>query len=116
MINIFLAKPGPKIVRSPLETLIGEVPFLKLFDQYLATEKLTNLDQENFNKDLDLVHEISCSMNDRTSELNNLVNVSDLQLDIKNVAIWSLLYKKNNKLPKLEKWFQCITKIIISQI
>lgn len=97
-----------------MDTLIGEVPFLRLLNQYLTTEKLSPTDQANSKKVLDSVHEISCSINDRTSELLNLINVLDTKLDIKNIALWSLLFKKNKSSPKVEKWLEQLTKLFIS--
>lgn len=113
-ILLFVVTPSPKVVRSPTSTLVGEVPLLRLFDQHLATEKLIAADQTKTNKVLDLINEISYSTNNRTSELFNLINIGDTTLDVENVAIWSVLYKKNINAPKIDKWLEQMEKIIIS--
>jgi hypothetical protein len=92
---------------------LGEVSLLRLFNQYLATETLNVADQRNSDI-LDLINEISCSTTDRTSELNNLIHGSNAKLDIDNIALWSLLYKKNNNPPKTKIWIENLTKQIIS--
>ncbi|XP_025414737.1 aminoacyl tRNA synthase complex-interacting multifunctional protein 2-like, partial [Sipha flava] len=102
-------KPSPRIVRSPTTVLLGEVSLLRLFNQYLATETLNVADQRNSDI-LDLINEISCSTTDRTSELNNLIHGSNAKLDIDNIALWSLLYKKNNNPPKTKIWIENLTK------
>lgn len=111
---LFLAKPSPKIVRSPNTVLLGEVSLLRLFNQYLATETLNVANQTDSDKILDLINEISCATTDGTSELNNLINDSNTKLNINNIALWSLLYKKNNNLPKTKKWIEHLTKLIMS--
>lgn len=103
-----LAKPSPRVVRSPTTVLLGEVSLLRLFNQHLAA------DQTNSDKVLNLINEMSCASSDRTSELDNLINDSNTKLDIANVALWSLLYKKNNSSPKTKKWTEQLTKLIIS--
>lgn len=107
-------KPSPKVVRSPTEALFGEVSLLRLFNQYFSTKKLIAANQTNSDKVLDLINEINCSVNDRTSELYNLINVSSTKLNIENIAIWSLLYKKNKSPPNIEKWLTVVSKIIFS--
>lgn len=81
---------------------------LYLFNQYLTIKNTFN------NKVLNLIYEINCSKNDRTSELYNLISDSDTKLNIENVAIWSMLYKKNKNPPNIEKWLEQLTKVIIS--
>jgi len=102
-------------VRSPTETFYGEVPLLRFFDEHLASEKLILVDQAKSNEVLDLINEISLSSNSRTSELNNLVNISNTKLDIENIAIWSLLYKKKKNAPKVEKWLEQLNKTIMTK-
>lgn len=109
---LFLVKPSPKVVRSPTDAVFGEVSLLLIFNQFLASEKLKT-DQSKSNKVLELINEIACSTNDRTPELYNLINVSNIQLDIVNVALWSLLYQKNQISPKIQKWLEQLTKMII---
>lgn len=110
--NIFfsLVKPSPKVVRSPTDLSIGEVPLLQSFEQYLP---LTAADQIKSNKTLDLINEIGYSANDRTTELYHLITDSNTKLDITNIVIWSLLYKKSEHPPKIKKWLSHFTKIII---
>lgn len=103
-----------KVIRSPTETLHGEVSLLKLFDQCLATEKVIPVDQVEFDKVLNLIDDISRSTSGRTSELYNLINISDTKLDIENIILWSLLYRKARNSPKIEKWLEVMKKIIIS--
>lgn len=86
---------------------------LQIFDQYINIGKLIAANQTKSNEVLDVLNEISCSTNDRTSELYSLINDSNTKLDIKNVVIWSLLYKTKNKPQNIEKWLEKITKIII---
>lgn len=107
-------QPSLKIIKSPTETLHGEVSLLRLFDQCLATEKVIPADQVEFDKVLNLIDDISRSTSGRTSELYNLVNISDTKLDIENVILWSLLYRKNRNAPKIEKWLEILRKIIVS--
>lgn len=94
--------------------LFGEVSLLQIFDQYISVEKLIAADQTKSDKVLDLINEISCSTTDRTSELYSLINDSNTKLDVKNVVIWSLLYKNKNKPQNMGKWLEKFTKIIIS--
>lgn len=90
--------------------IFGEVALLYLFNQYLAVTK-TIVD---FNeKDLDLIYEINCSKNDRSSELYNLISDSDTKLNIKNIATWSLLYKKNKNPSNIEKWLEHFKNIVV---
>ncbi|XP_022170514.1 uncharacterized protein LOC111033881 isoform X2 [Myzus persicae] len=105
-------KPSPKVVRSPTDSSVGEVSLLRSFNQYLATQPLTAADQIKSDKVLDLINEIGCSANDRTTELHNLITDSNTKLDITNIAIWSLLYKKSEHPTKIEKWLSHFTKII----
>ncbi|XP_050535554.1 uncharacterized protein LOC126902387 isoform X2 [Daktulosphaira vitifoliae] len=108
-------KLGTTIIRSPSNSFIGEVSLLRLFYQYLATESLFIIDQVNFDKEMDLIHSIKFSSDDRLSELCNLIDPTSLKLDIGKVAIWSLLNNKKEKCPKsIEKWFEKITKMILS--
>lgn len=110
-----LAKPNPKIVRSSTDTLFGEVQLLRLFNHHLATETLSLADQTNSDKVLDLINEINCSTNDRTSELSDLINDSNTILNLENIAVWSSLYKNNNfnSSPNIKKWVEQMTQIII---
>lgn len=109
--NLFsLVKPSPKVVRSPTDSSIGEISLLQSLDQYLP---LTGADQIKSNKTLDLINEIGYSASDRTTELYHLITDSNTKLDITNIAIWSLLYKKSEHPPKIEKWLSHFTKIII---
>lgn len=101
---------GLKIIKSPTETLHGEVSLLRLFDQCLATEKVIPADQVELDKVLNLIDDISCSTSGRTSELYNLVNISDTKLDIENIILWSLLYRKARNSPKIEKWLELMKK------
>lgn len=101
------------MVISPTNSLIGEVSLLRIFNQYLATIPLTADDQIKFDKDLDLMNEIVYSANDRTPELHLLIMDSNTKMDIKNIVIWSLLYKKRESPPKVQKWLSHFTKIII---
>lgn len=94
--------------------LFGEVSLFQTFDQYINTEKLIAAEQLKLDKVLDLINEVSCSINERTSELYNLINDSNTKLDIKNIVIWSLLYKKKNIPQNVGKWLEKFTKIIIS--
>ncbi|XP_008190020.1 uncharacterized protein LOC100167297 [Acyrthosiphon pisum] len=106
-------KPSPKVVRSPTDLSIGEVSLLRTFNQCLATQPLAVADQIKSNKVLDLINEIVDSTNDRTAELHNLIMESNTKLDITNIVIWSLLYKKSEHPSKIEKWLSHFTKIII---
>lgn len=113
--RIFLAEqPSLKVIRSPTETFHGEVSLLRFFDQCLATEKVIPVDQVEVDKVLNLIDDISCSTSGRTSELYNLVNISDTKLDIENIILWSLLYRKARNSPKIEKWLELMRKIIVS--
>lgn len=112
-LNFSTANPSPKIMKSPTDVVIGEVSFLKLFNKYLANETVINVDQNNSDKVLDVISAISSSKDDRTSELLNLINNSTI-MDVINVAIWSLLFKQNKSPPKIEKWIEQLTKMIIS--
>lgn len=115
LFNLFFSvKCNTKIVRSLTDTLFGEVNLLRLFNDHLATKTLIAADQKETTKVLDLINEINCSTNDRTSELYNLIDVSNTMLDLENIAVWSLLYKKNNSPPNIKKWMEPITKKIIS--
>jgi len=89
------------------------VSLLRTFNQYLATQPLTDADQIKSDKDLDLINEISYSANDRTTELHNLITESNTKLDITNIVIWSLLYKRSEHPSKIEKWLSHFTKIIM---
>lgn len=112
---IFSAEqPSLKVIKSPTETFIGEVSLLRLFDQCLATEKVIPVNQVEVDKVLNLIDDISCSTSGRTSELYNLVNISDTKLDIENIILWSLLYRKARNSPKIEKWLELMRKIIVS--
>ncbi|XP_015374969.1 PREDICTED: uncharacterized protein LOC107169671 isoform X2 [Diuraphis noxia] len=118
MVKVFVIwqhiKPSPKVVRSPTDSSIGEVSLLWTFNQYLATKPLlTAADQLKSDKVLDLLNEIGFSENDRTTELYNLIMDSNTKLDITNIIIWSLLYKKSEHPPKIKKWLSHFTKIII---
>lgn len=86
---------------------------LKTFNQYLTTQPLAAADKIKSDKVLDLINEIGYSTNDRTSELHNLIMDSNKKLDITNIVIWSLLYKKSNQPSKIETWLSYFTKIII---
>lgn len=97
------------------ETFYGEVSLLRFFDEHLAYEKLIPADQTKSNEVLDLISAISLSSHSRTSEINNLVNISNTKLDIENVAIWSLLYKKKKNAPKIEKWIELLRKTIMDE-
>jgi len=108
-----LVKPSPKVIRSPADSSIGEVSLLRTFNQYLATQPPTAADKIKSDKILDLINEIGYSANDRTTELHNLITVSNTKLDITNIIIWSLLYKKSEQPSKNEKWLSHFTKIII---
>jgi len=101
------------VVRSPTDSSIGEVSLLRTFNQYLATQPLAVADQIKSDKVLDLINEISCSTNDRSTELHNLIMDSNTKLDITNIVIWSLLYKKSEQPSKIEKWLSHFTKIIV---
>ncbi|VVC31945.1 Hypothetical protein CINCED_3A001315 [Cinara cedri] len=107
-------KPSPKIVKSSTDILFGEVQLLRLFNHNLTTETQRTVDQTNSDKILDLINDINCSTNDRTSELYNLITDSNTILDLKNIALWSLLYKKHNIPPNIEKWIEQMKNIIIS--
>ncbi|XP_025206548.1 uncharacterized protein LOC112602598 [Melanaphis sacchari] len=103
-------KPSPKVVTSPTESSIGEVSLLRIFNQYLP---LYDADQIKSDKTLDLVNEIGYSENDRTTELYHLIKDSNTKLNITNIVIWSLLYKKSKHPLNIEKWLSYFTKIII---
>jgi len=107
-------KPSPKIVRSSTEVLFGEVSLLRLFDQFFSTEKSIAVNQTNSAQVLDLINEISCSTKDRTSELYNLINISNIKLNIENIVLWSLLNKKNKTPPNIQKWLSMLSKVILS--
>lgn len=80
----------------------------------MVTEKLVAADdQTKSDKVLDLINEIGCSTDDRTSELHHLINFSSTNLDIENVVIWSILYNNDKNTPKIEKWLNQFTKLII---
>lgn len=96
------------MVRSPTTILLGEVSLLRLFNQYLAAN------QTNADTVLNLINEMSCITNYHSIKLNNLTNDSKPKLDIVNVALWSLLYKRNNNSPETKKWIKRFTKLIIS--
>jgi len=96
-----------------MDSSIGEVSLLRSFNQYLATQPLTAADKVKSDKVLDLINEIGYSGNGQTTELHNLINDSNTKLDIINIVIWSLLYKKNEHPSKIEKWLSHFTKIII---
>ncbi|XP_060840110.1 uncharacterized protein LOC132921230 isoform X1 [Rhopalosiphum padi] len=106
-------KPSPKVVRSPTNSSIGEVSLLRMFNQYLAILPLTAADQIKSDQTLDLINEIEYSANERSSELYNLIIDSNTKLDIINIVVWSLLYKKSKHPPMIEKWLSHFTKIII---
>lgn len=108
-----LVKPNPKVIRSSTDSSIGEVSLLRTFNQYLATQPPTAADQIKSDKVLDLINEIGYSANDRTTELHSLITDSNTKLDITNIIIWSLLYKKSEHPPKIQKWLSHFTKIII---
>jgi len=101
------------VIRSPTDSSIGEVSLLRTFNQSLATQPLTAADQIKSDKVLDLINEIGYLASDRTTELHNLIMDSNTKLDITNIIIWSLLYKKNEHPSKIEKWLSHFTKIII---
>jgi hypothetical protein len=106
--------PSPKTVRAPTDTLTGEISLLRLFNHYLVTEKpVAADDQTKSDNVLDLINEIGCSTDDRTSELHHLINFSSTNLDIENVVIWSILYNNDKNTPKIEKWLNQFTKLII---
>lgn len=100
-------------MRSLTDTLFGEVGLLRLFNDHLATKTLVTTDEKKSNKVLDLVDKINCSTDDHISELYDLINVTNPLLDLENIAVWSLLYKKNNNPPNIKKWMERITKKII---
>ncbi|XP_050437027.1 uncharacterized protein LOC126843507 isoform X2 [Adelges cooleyi] len=108
-------EPSTVIVRSPANSLIGEVSLIRLFDRYLTAESLSITDQVNVDQVLDSIYTIKYSSIDRLSELCNLIDPSDKELNVAQVALWSLLYSKQNvkKCPKsLEKWFEQLSKKI----
>jgi hypothetical protein len=84
-----------------------------MFNQYLAIQPLTAADQIKSDQTLDLINEIEYSANERSSELYNLIIDSNTKLDIINIVVWSLLYKKSEHTPMIEKWLSHFTKIII---
>lgn len=92
-------------MKSPTDVVIGEASFLWLLDKFLT-------DQTNSDEVMTLINEISFSKNDRTSELYNLIN--DSTLDVKNVAVWSLLFQKNKNPQRIEKWIEQFKKMIIN--
>jgi len=89
------------------------VSLLRTFNQYLTTQPLSAADKIKSDKVLNLINEIGYSTNDQTSELHNLIMESNKKLDITNIVLWSLLYKKSNQPPKIETWLSHFTKIII---
>lgn len=111
-LSLFLANPSPKMLKSSTDVIFGEVPLLMLFKQYLTTAKI--IDANSNNNILDLINDIRCSTNDHTSELYSLISDTNPKFNIENIAIWSLLYKKNKNPPNIEKWLEQLTKIIIS--
>lgn len=111
----FSVKLGTTFIRSPSHSFVGEVSLLRLFDRYLATESLFITDQVNFDKEMDLIQTIKFSSEDRFSELYDLIDPTSLKLDVEKIAIWSLLNNKKEKCPKsIEKWFEKMTKSILS--
>lgn len=114
IITIFfvLVIPSPKTMKSSLDVVIGEASLLWFFYECLTSETTISADQTNSDKVKTLIDEVSFSKTDRTSELYNLIN--DSTLNVTNVAIWSLLFQKNKRSQKIEKWMEQFEKMIIN--
>lgn len=104
-------KPSPKIIRSPTDVVYGEVALLLMLHSYLSPDKLVSVESCKL---LELINDIAGST-DRTPELYSLINVSNTQLDLVNVILWSLLYQKKQIPPRIQKWLEPLTKMIISK-
>lgn len=99
-------------MKSSIDEVIGEASLLWFFNQFLTSETLISAEQANSDKVLTKINEISFSKNDRTSELYNLIN--DSTLNVKNVAIWSLLFQKNKSPQNNKKWMEQLAKMILN--
>lgn len=101
-------------MRSPTDVLIGEASLLWSIDKFLALTTRISSEQTISDSVMTLINEIGFSKNDRTSELYDIINDSTKILDVKNVAVWSLLYKKKNNPQRIEKWIEQLTKMIVN--